>query len=328
MSALKSYPAWHVPSGLVTVLLLAIAGGAPVVAQTAPAKDTAADIARLVTVYPTFLDRVEGNVLIWKDGTRMRIDDGLGAKDHETLLATADIKDMFLAAYPLGRTSGPPGRNADPGRARNVAFFNKMYGDCQAGGVASNLVDVVWLPRKWGKSVKATRINGVASKLAAVSAELDALPSTFDQFLFPSAGTYVCRPIAGTTRVQCARPWHCHRHRHQARTLLALVRGQGRRRDSLSQLNTVRDRRDIRAARLHLGRQVVSLRYHALRVPPRTHRQPAPILIRGPKARPMTGLPRPRNGGAANTVDGSSLGTNRPISAPQYWRLLSGALLP
>jgi hypothetical protein len=201
MSALKSYPAWHVPSGLLTVLLLAIAGGAPVVAQTAPARDTAADIARLVTVYPTFLDRVEGNVLIWKDGTQMRIDDGLGAKDHETLLATADIKDMFFAAYPLGRTSGPPGRNADPGRARNVAFFNKMYGDCQAGGVASNLVDVVWLPRKWGKSVKATRINGVASKLAAVSAELDALPSTFDQFLFPSAGTYVCRPIAGTTRV-------------------------------------------------------------------------------------------------------------------------------
>ena len=111
MSALKSYPAWHVPSGLLTVLLLAIAGGAPVVAQTAPARNTAADITRLVTVYPTFLDRVEGNVLIWKDGTQMRIDDGLGAKDHETLLATADIKDMFFVAYPLGRTSGPPGRN-------------------------------------------------------------------------------------------------------------------------------------------------------------------------------------------------------------------------
>ena len=202
MPALKACPTCYAPTGLaVAVLLLAFVGGEPVVAQTGPARDIADGVARLVAVYPTFLDRVDGNVLVWKDGTRMPIDDGRGAKDHETLLATADIKDMFFMAYPLGRTSGPPGRNADPGRARNSAFFNKMYGDCLAGGVANSLVDVVWLPKKWGKSVKATRINDVASKLAAVSAELDALPSQFDRFLFPSAGTYVCRPIAGTTRV-------------------------------------------------------------------------------------------------------------------------------
>ena len=34
-----------------------------------------------------------------------------------------------------------------------------------------------------------------------VSAELDALPASLNPFLFPSAGTYNCRPIAGTTRV-------------------------------------------------------------------------------------------------------------------------------
>jgi hypothetical protein len=201
MPAAKTCSACTARFCLLTMLLLTIATGEPAVAQTAPARNTAADIARLVAVYPTFLDRVDGNVLVWKDGTRMTIDDGRGAKDHETLLATADIKDMFFSPYPLGRTSGPPGRNADPGRARNPEFFNKMYGDCQAGGVEKNLVDVIWLPKKWGKKLKATRVNGVASKLAAVSAELDALPSQFDQFLFPSAGTYVCRPIAGTTRV-------------------------------------------------------------------------------------------------------------------------------
>ena len=65
----------------------------------------------------------------------------------------------------------------------------------------ANLVDVTWLPKKWGKPLKVTRVNGVASKLAAVSAELYALPSKFDKFLFPPAGTYLCRPIAGTTRV-------------------------------------------------------------------------------------------------------------------------------
>jgi hypothetical protein len=201
MTTLKSYSAGHGLFGLLMVILLANAGSKPVVAQTTPARDTAAEIAHLVAVYPAFLDRLEGNVLVWKDGTRMTIDDGRGAKDHETLLATADIKDMFFLPYPLGRTRGPPGRNVDPGRARNSAFFNKMYGDCQAGGVANNLVDVVWLPKKWGRAVKATRINGVAARLAAVSADLDVLPSKFDQFLFPSAGTYVCRPIAGTKRV-------------------------------------------------------------------------------------------------------------------------------
>jgi hypothetical protein len=200
MPASQICPACTLRFGLLT-LLLAIATGAPAIAQTAPAREIASDIARLLAAHPTFLDRADGNVLVWKDGTRMVIDEGRGAKDHETLLATADIKDMFFSSYPVGRMSGPPGKNADPGRARNSAFFDKMYGDCQAGGVAGNLVDVVWLPKKWGKKVKATRINGVASKLAAVSAELDALPAKFDQFLFPSAGTYVCRPIAGTTRV-------------------------------------------------------------------------------------------------------------------------------
>ena len=34
----------------------------------------------------------------------MVIDDGQGAKTHEALLATADIKDMFFAPY----TRAPP----------------------------------------------------------------------------------------------------------------------------------------------------------------------------------------------------------------------------
>jgi hypothetical protein len=182
------------------LLLLVIVGNGPALAQDAPTGNIAADIARLIKVYPQ-LKGVEGNTLVWNDGTRMPIDEGRGARDHEALLATADIKDMFFAPYPLGRLSEPPRRNADPGRARNVAFFNKMYGDCLAGGVTGNLIDVVWLPKKWGRTVKATRINGVADHLAKISTELDALPSRFDQFLFPSAGTYVCRPIAGTARV-------------------------------------------------------------------------------------------------------------------------------
>lgn len=183
---------------LAAVLVCSVAKSA--VSQV-PAAGRVVEMERLVKAYPAVLDRVEGNDLVWKDGTRMPIDDGRGAKEHELLLATADIKDMFAMPYTVGAPLSPPTRNADPGRARNAAFFNKMYGDCMKNGVASKLVDVVWLPKKSGKVLKVTSVNGVAEKLAAVSKELDALPASFDRYLSPSAGTYVCRPIAGTTRV-------------------------------------------------------------------------------------------------------------------------------
>ena len=221
----------------------------------------------LIAAYPDFLERTDGNALVWKDGARMVIDDGQGAKTHEALLDTADIKDMFFAPYTPGAASQPPAVNADPGRARNLPFFNKMYGDCLTGGVARNLVDVVWLPKKWGKPLKVTRVNGVDQKLAAVSRELDELPARFDAFLFPSAGTYVCRVIAGTDRVSA--------HGHGIAIDIATkqsdywrwAKGKGDGRHCLPQPHPHGDREHIREARLHLGRQVVPLRHHALRIP-------------------------------------------------------------
>lgn len=159
------------------------------------------DLAHLIRAYPAHLERIDGNILVWKDGTRMPIDDGRGPKDHEARLAGADIKDMFVQPYVTGKPAAPPAHNDDPGRARNAAFFDKIYGDCQKGGVAGNLVDVPWLPKKGGRPLRLTRTNGVAEKLKAVSDALEALPATFDKYLLPAAGTYNCRPIAGTTRV-------------------------------------------------------------------------------------------------------------------------------
>ena len=52
-------------------------------------------LARLVKAYPHFIDRIQGNELVWKDGTRMSIDDGHGAKSFEAMLEQPDIKDMF-----------------------------------------------------------------------------------------------------------------------------------------------------------------------------------------------------------------------------------------
>lgn len=157
--------------------------------------------ARLLAAYPEHVSAIDGNDLIWKDGTRMPIDDGQGPKPFDTWLERPDLEDMLQRPYPAGAPASAPGIEDDPGRARNAAFFDKMYGDCRKDEVSPRLVDVVWLPTKSGKKLKVTAVNGVAEKLDAVSRALDALPHQFTDFLTPTAGTYICRVIAGTGRV-------------------------------------------------------------------------------------------------------------------------------
>lgn len=153
--------------------------------------------ARLRSAYPAFITGIEGNEIVFRDGSRLPISDGKD-RPFEAWLANPDIRDMFRFAYPRGAPADPPARNFDPGRARNDAFFKKIYGDCRTPGFASALTTITWLPSKSGQRIQISRLNGVAEHLQAVSRELDALPAKFDVFLVPSAGGYVCRPIAGT----------------------------------------------------------------------------------------------------------------------------------
>jgi hypothetical protein len=165
------------------------------------ASDVNAAVARrLRNAYPDHITDADGHKLIWRDGTQIPLDDGLGEKAVSTWIEAPDLKDIFRFPYPAGTPAQPPAHNADPGRARPAAFFNKMYGSCSEGEVARHLVDVPWLPSYGRQTVKATTINGVAQKLAAVSAELEKLPSELIVFLVPSAGAYNCRHIAGTTQ--------------------------------------------------------------------------------------------------------------------------------
>src|SRR6478672_13379887 len=129
----------------------------------------------LLRAYPDFLDRIEGNDLVWKDGTRMRIDGGKGTKGtrpFEAMLDDPDIKDMFAFDYPVGEKGLAPDVNVDPGRARYLPLFRKMYGDCRAAGFAKTLADVVWLPGKDGRHLKFSKINGAADALQKISNEL------------------------------------------------------------------------------------------------------------------------------------------------------------
>ena len=76
------------------------------------------DVTDLVAAYPDQFAGIEGNDLVWRDGTRMPIADGIADKDFETLLDEPDIDDMFTMPYIAGPPAAEPGLDLDPGRIR------------------------------------------------------------------------------------------------------------------------------------------------------------------------------------------------------------------
>lgn len=156
----------------------------------------AASVADLLRAYPEQLRGFDGANLIWRDGTSMPVGEAHPGRTMEELHGHGSILDQIALAYPAGVAPSP--QQDDPGRIRNQAFFDKMYGNCRTGEVAAKLVPVDWLPKSWGHTVSITSVNGVDRRLAAISRELDELPAEDKKFLFPLGGTYNCRPIAGT----------------------------------------------------------------------------------------------------------------------------------
>jgi hypothetical protein len=157
----------------------------------------AASMDDLLRAYPDALAGFDGVDLVWRDGTRMKVDDGLPAKSMAEQLRHGSILDQLRLAYPAGGALLPAPQQ-DPGRVRNRAFFDRMYGDCRRGEVTPRLVPVVWLPHTWGHVVSITSVNGVDRQLAAISRELDELPAETKRYLYPPGGTYACRQVADT----------------------------------------------------------------------------------------------------------------------------------
>jgi hypothetical protein len=165
------------------------------VLSSASAAAGMAPLDALVAAYPDHLSGHDGVALIWRDGTRMPVSDGVAEKSFDALLNNADINDMFAIPYVPGPPVGEPPLNGDPGRIRNTAFFAKLYGDCHTGAVKDRLKKVRWVD---GSSVPVSAVNGLADRLQRVADELAKLPQSFRKFLAPSGGTYNCRNIAGT----------------------------------------------------------------------------------------------------------------------------------
>jgi hypothetical protein len=151
---------------------------------------------RLISAYPQTLSGHDGNVVIFRDGIRLDAGAADPDKSFAALVSHATILDQLQLTYPKGAPISPPAFNFDPGRFRNAAFFDHMYGDCRKGEVEKNLVSVVWLPKHAPEYLRFTRINGAADRLREVSAEIDALSPSLMRAAYPSAGTYSCRGVA------------------------------------------------------------------------------------------------------------------------------------
>ncbi len=165
----------------------------------------------LIDAYPDHVASFDGASLIWKDGARMPFGSGREDKPLDELLENPDIADMFHWPYPFGASGLPAAKNADPGRIRNEAFFEKMYGKCRkqpAGRCArvscpaqKRLERVPWLPKSRGGVMRATPVNGAAAKLRLVARDLEELGPEYVRYLVPNGGSYAPRCIAGTTRL-------------------------------------------------------------------------------------------------------------------------------
>lgn len=145
--------------------------------------------------YAEHITAIEENFIIFKDGGKIRIDDGI-KKDHQQKLKQADIEDMLSQIYPVGKCNdGRMTKDNDPGRIRNDAFFRQIFASSKSQTEKKlNVID--W----FGTKLKFTSLNNADTALMKVRDEL-AGHKNLRKYLTPSAGTFNWRNIAGTKRL-------------------------------------------------------------------------------------------------------------------------------
>lgn len=149
----------------------------------------------LVVAYPDQIKSHDGKNLFWIDGASQPISDGIEKKSFQEKLKNASLLDQLSLPYPKGSQPRPPAPEEDPGRIRNTAFFDKMYGNCEKGETQRRLVTIQWVD---GERLRVTEVNGVADRLRQIAAELARLPEPIRKFTYPSAGAFNCRTVKDT----------------------------------------------------------------------------------------------------------------------------------
>jgi hypothetical protein len=151
------------------------------------------DLFRLARAYPKQIARVTGDSIALASGMRIPYANGREGEPFEERLAHASLKDQMSVGYPAGAQFPLPSGDNDPGRLRDLSFFQAMYGSSETQ-VRGHLAVVRWLGRQ---DVLMTSVNGVDKALVRVSDTLLRLPPQARACL-GRAGAFVYRDIAGT----------------------------------------------------------------------------------------------------------------------------------
>lgn len=179
--------------GLVAILCTAAAQAGPL--PTGEALD-AGLTACLHAAYPQARARVSGGVATLEPGHGTRTVPLLqaGRRTFAQQLDRADFLDQLSQPYPSG--FGTPAVNHDPGRLRQTALFQALYG-ATPSRVREALVATAWAPL--AGTVMFHGAHGAAQALAQVGQTLALDPRT-RALAAEHLGTFNPRVIAGTDR--------------------------------------------------------------------------------------------------------------------------------
>lgn len=187
------------------VFCLAVACAAAFFAVLAPAAGEEIDreiaAASLAAAYPDFIKSASPEKIVWHDGSESVLGPVRPRSQAAQILLAPSIAEQFLFDYPLYPQAREELPREDPGRARNEAFFAKMYGDCRRGQLRGKLRTVKWLKNTAQQSITVTTVNGIDRKIEAISDEIEQLPMAKRIAAARLSGAFSCRVIAGTTRL-------------------------------------------------------------------------------------------------------------------------------
>lgn len=147
--------------------------------------------------YAEHVKAIEAGKIVMADGREIAIDDGR-EKTFDEKLADADIEDMLSQIYPVVgcEAAGDLPTDFDPGRIRNETFFKSIYGG-SSEQIRKTLITIDW----FGEKIAVNGSYGIPEKLSAVVRELAPRLPVLKDYLIPTAGTFLWRPIAGTSRL-------------------------------------------------------------------------------------------------------------------------------
>lgn len=144
------------------------------------------ELKKLQKAYPNYIQRIDSNDIVWKDGTRL------------TLNVSFTFFDWLASLLHYYGHSENSTMEANIANSNDEPLLKKMYGR-SANEVKQKLVTIYWMPKVFGQRypLKVTTINGVNIKLQRISAELEKLPPSYYKYVSNPAGTFYWRRVAG-----------------------------------------------------------------------------------------------------------------------------------